>query len=443
VETIPLKTLEFIQKYAREGGHVLFLERLPEKSTGLNNAEESDAKIKAIVDRFFNEPSETKSPLSTLYGLNEPKRNDSGLGHSYGKGKVYLLNNVIDRQIWWNKQSSMLDPFLKILRTRIAPDFGIDFAYEGMRKNQGLTYLHRKVGESDFYFVANIQDRSSSIPVTFRVKNKKIRKWDPFTGKISQVVCFEETNGGIRVPLNLAPYESCFLEFAPGAPEKYVSKSDFLEITGITSNTVMAESPENGSFRTVIHAMDGNRTCTSVIAGIPASFSISGEWQMELKGKDFPVYRKTTDQLTSWSDNPVTKNFSGTGRYSIDFTLPKEYLRSDQKIYLDLGRVGNVAEVAINGKQSGIVWMRDQKPEVSGALNEGNNHLDILVTNTLINRIANMEKAAPIPADLISRYGSKDKMTEVPREFGFSPLPAAGLLGPVRLIPVRKVVINL
>jgi hypothetical protein len=53
-----------------------------------------------------------------------------------------------------------------------------------------------------------------------------------------------------------------------------------------------------------------------------------------------------------------------------------------------------------------------------------------------------MKVPTPVPDYLVSRYGSKDISTEVPREFGFSPLPAAGLLGPVRLIPTRKVVIQ-
>ena len=443
VETIPLKTLEFIEKYVKLGGHVLFLERLPEKSTGLNNAAEMDAKVKEIVTRLFNEPKANESPGNVLYGIKEPKNTDPVLGFTYGKGKVYRLNNVIDRQIWWNKQSSMLDPFLKILRNRIAPDFGIDFAYEGLRKNDGLTYLHRKVGESEFYFISNIQDKTGTLPVTFRVKNKNIRKWDPYTGKISGVFNFEENKDGICVPLNIAPYESFFLEFAPGEPDRYVSKTDFQQINSLDSKSIVAETFTNGSFQTIVTSSAGNKTYTSEVTGLPAPFTISGNWQMELKGNNFPEYRIITDHLTSWSENPATKNFSGTGSYSIEFTLPKNYLTHNQKIYLDLGKVGNIAEVRINDHEAGIIWMRGQKLELSNVLKEGKNHLDIQVTNTLINRIAAMKEPAPVPADLVSRYGSKDKQKEVPREFGFSPLPPAGLLGPVRLIPVRTVVITL
>jgi len=442
VETIPLQTLEFIEKYVKMGGNVLFLERLPEKSTGLNNASESDVKVKEIVTRLFNEPVASVSPGTNPYGIKEAK-NDATIGFPYGKGRVFRLNNVIDRQIWWNKQASYLDPFLKILRNRIAPDFGIDFAYEGLRKNDGLTYLHRKVGESDFYFVANIQDKTSTLPVTFRVKNKNIRKWDPFTGKISTVFNFESKKDGICVPLTIAPYQSFFLEFAPGEPVKQVSKTDFQQINTVNDRTVEAETPVNGIFQTTVKSTSGSETYTSEVNGLPSPFVISGKWQMELKGNDFAGVQKEVEHLSSWSEDETTKTFSGTGLYRIDFVLPVEYLASNQKIYLDLGKVGNIAEVSINGKQAGIIWMRGQKPDVTELLVKGKNHLEIMVTNTLINRIAAMKAPSPVPDYMVSRYGSKDNLTEIPREFGFSPLPAAGLLGPVRLIPTKKVVIAL
>ena len=194
---------------------------------------------------------------------------------------------------------------------------------------------------------------------------------------------------------------------------------------------------------TTVHSSGESKSYASEVVGLPSPFVVSGSWQMELKGDNFPLYRKTTDHLTSWSEDEQTKSFSGTGGYSIDFTLPADYQIKDQKIYLDLGKVGNIAEIKINGHEAGIVWMRWQQTEVTQFLKTGINHLGIRVTNTLINRIAAMKEATPVPDYLVSKYGSKDKSTEVPREFGFSPLPAAGLLGPVRLIPTRKIEIKL
>lgn len=441
VETIPLKTIEFIEKYVKQGGTVLFLERVPEKATGLAHAVENDAKVKEIVAGLFNEPIQESSLSGNLYGIREVK-NDVTSGFPYGKGRVYKLNNVIDRQIWWNKQSSYLDPFLKILRKRIAPDFGIDFAGEGLRKNEGLTYLHRKIGASDLYFVANIQDKTSTLPITFRVKNSMIRKWNPYTGQISPVINFEQKPEGLCLPLTIAPYESFFLEFSPGTAAYHVPVTDFQTITPIDGHTLSAETAVNGNFNTAVSTTSGTKNIRTMVRNVPAPFTLSGNWQMTLKGNNFPPYEKVIDRLTSWSEDEATKSFSGTGSYRIDFDLPAEFLAANQKIYIDLGRVCNVAEIRINEMNAGIVWMRGARTDITNYLTVGKNHLELLVTNTLINRIATSKTPTPLPGNMIPRYGSKDKQTEIPREYGFTPLPAAGLLGPVRLIPARMVEIK-
>ena len=86
--------------------------------------------------------------------------------------------------------------------------------------------------------------------------------------------------------------------------------------------------------------------------------------------------------------------------------------------------------------------MRGQKLEATHALKAGENKLVILVTNTLINRISAMKEPPPVPEDLVSRFGSGAVNQETPREFGFKPLPASGLIGPVRIIAVKEVAVS-
>jgi hypothetical protein len=360
----------------------------------------------------------------------------------YGEGGTYQLKNVIDRQIWWDKRSSALDPFLETIRRHIAPDFGIDFAFEGLRKNDGLTFIHRKLGEKDIYFVSNVQDRPSAIPVTFRVKNKMIRKWNPYTGEITPVISFCETKDGLKVPLNLAPYESLFLEFSPGEPEAFVTHSNFFEVTAAGKNSLKASAMQNGSYYATIKSGSAEKNITLEVTGIPAPYLISGKWEMELKSADFPLFSKQSDYLSSWVDDPLTRNFSGTGKYEISFKLSSDYLQKDILLFVDLGKVGNVAEVSLNSKSIGTTWMRGQQLELTSAGKEGENKLVILVTNTLINRISAMKEPPPVPEDLVSRFGSGSVSTENPREFGFKPLPASGLIGPIQIIPVKEVKIS-
>jgi len=109
------------------------------------------------------------------------------------------------------------------------------------------------------------------------------------------------------------------------------------------------------------------------------------------------------------------------------------------ELFLDLGKVGNIAEVILNDKNAGTIWMRDQKLDVTRLAKQGKNKLIIFVTNTLINRVSAMNQPPQVPDDLVPLYGNEDVIKGIPREFGFRPLPASGLLGPVRIIPAKYV----
>ena len=439
VETIPLKTLQFIEKYVEQGGIVIALERIPEKSTGLADYQKSDEKVKELSENLFNKLKTGQVKVDNPYGFSGPGIVEGIVMNPYGKGGTYQLKDVIDRQIWWDKRSSTLDPFLETIRKHIAPDFGIDFAFEGLRKNDGLTFIHRKLGDKDIYFISNIQDRPSAIPVTFRVHNRMVRKWNPYTGEITQIYSFCEVKDGIKVPLNLAPYESLFLEFSPGEPEAFVEKTNFYEVSEAGKMGLKALALQNGSYYATLKSGNQEKKITSEVLGIPAPLLISGNWNMELKGDNFPLLTKKMVSLSSWIDDQPTRNFSGTGRYEITFKLPAEYVQKELKLFLDLGKVGNIAEVHLNDQLLGTTWMRSQKLEATGVVKAGENKLVVLVTNTLINRISAMKEPPPVPQNLVSRFGSGAVSTETPREFGFKPLPPSGLIGPVQIIPVKEV----
>ena len=165
---------------------------------------------------------------------------------------------------------------------------------------------------------------------------------------------------------------------------------------------------------------------------------------MELEGKQFPKITKTTTVLSSWTDDETTRHFSGTGKYEINFELPAGYVNPELELLLDVGKVGQIAEVFINGKNAGVIWMRGQNLEISKLIKIGENKMEVLVTNTLINRVSAMTEPNPVPAELVPVYGSAPAQSpgSLPREFGFQPLPVSGLMGPVTIIPVKKVLVE-
>ena len=96
----------------------------------------------------------------------------------------------------------------------------------------------------------------------------------------------------------------------------------------------------------------------------------------------------------SWTENPDPgiRYFSGTALYTRGFEVPADRLRPDICNYLDLGRVRNLAEVAVNGHPAGILWKPPFLLDISRLLKPGHNRLEIRVTNLWLNRMVGDEQ---------------------------------------------------
>ena len=141
IKAMPQESLERVREYVRGGGVVIALERVPECSVGLADYRRKDEAVCAIVKEMFDTPVWRRNPTAP---------------RDYGKGKTYHIHHVIDRSDVLEWHASALDPFLNVLRKHVTPDFGIDFVREGIRENNGLTFIHRRSPEQDIYFVTNI-----------------------------------------------------------------------------------------------------------------------------------------------------------------------------------------------------------------------------------------------------------------------------------------------
>ncbi|MEN8250598.1 MAG: glycosyl hydrolase, partial [Bacteroidota bacterium] len=426
IETLPLKSLQRIEQYVKNGGTVIALDRLPEYSAGFTGAAKKDKKVKEIVSGMFA-------------GLNGKNIN----ANSVGKGHVHYLKKVIHREIWWDQRSAILDPFLKIINYYIQPDFGIDFAYEGIRENDGLTFLHRKTDHADIYFVSNIQDHAVSTDINFRVQDKTVWNWNPYHGDITQLFQYSISDKGIKVPIELAAWESTILVFEKGEAEAYITNTNFNRIGQIEAETVTAEAKQNGAYFLSVVNGDKQRFIEKTVDNVPSPYVINGKWMLTLESDYFKRYEKVTDYLYSWTDDKESKHFSGTGVYNISFDLPKEYMDRDLRLELDLGKIGNIGEVHINGENAGVIWMKGQKCDITDFVRKGENQLIVMVTNTNINRVSAFSEITAMPEDMLNKYGKDHPDNRYPREFGFEPLPPSGLMGPVKIIPVKTVNIEL
>jgi hypothetical protein len=421
VAQMPLESLRRIDAYAKQGGVVIALECVPEASCGLRNWRAEDEEVRAISARLF-EP---------------PKGMDGNGRHPCGEGTTYWVNKVLDRRDPLERRSSMLDPFLNAIRNHVAPDMAIDFVRQGWRENPGLCFIHRKQDGRDIYFVANVQDRAVEMPVGFRVADAAPWLWNSYTGEVEALFEYEERDTATWLPVRLAPYESAFFVFEKHDERPHAVSSSLASIDRIDERSVTGWTDREGAHWV---NMGQNKVLRAEAREVPAPLRISPSWRLVLESAVFAHREFQLDELASWTDLPEVRHFSGAGVYTAEFTLPEQYAQEDVRLYLALGDVGNVAEVVLNGKAAGIVWMRGQRLDVTGQAVTGTNALEIRVTNTLINRVAGLAGFPPVPEDLEPRLGNGvgESGTQAQALLGFSPLPRSGLLGPVEMYPYKR-----
>ncbi len=141
----------------------------------------------------------------------------------------------------------------------------------------------------------------------------------------------------------------------------------------------------------------------------------------------------TLPALTSWTENADAgvKYFSGTATYTKTVTAPAAWFRPGRRIWLDLGKVRDIAEVSVNGSAAGMVWAPPYRVDVTKALHPGVNKLSIAVTNEWTNRqigdrLLPPEQRVLAPSGAAPRPGGAFGGAQVPAE--------SGLLGVVSLV---------
>ena len=76
-----------------------------------------------------------------------------------------------------------------------------------------LHHIHRRLGEADFYFVANPQPYELTATCSFRVTGKTPEFWWPQTGRMERAAVYQEENGVTHVAVPLEQRGSVFVVF--------------------------------------------------------------------------------------------------------------------------------------------------------------------------------------------------------------------------------------
>lgn len=90
-------------------------------------------------------------------------------------------------------------------------------------------------------------------------------------------------------------------------------------------------------------------------------------WKIQFDPKFHgPVSVISTDTLFDWSksENDSIKYYSGTAVYSKTFI----YKGDTKNAWLNLGELGDMAEIKLNGKNIGVIWTSPHRINISEAL---------------------------------------------------------------------------
>ena len=240
-------------------------------------------------------------------------------------------------------------------RLQVPPDvIGLDAVGPLWSELEGpiVPWIHRTTPSAEIYYLSNQADHETSVTPSFRVDGMQPELWDPVTGTHRALPQFTQADGRTSVPLNFAPRESYFVIFR-GPP---------LELKG-------ANFP---AFKTV----------GEIIAPWTVRFDPA------LGGPAKVVF----DQLVDWTKRPEEgiAHYSGVAIYENEFERPE-----GGRIFLNLGALSSMARVKLNGQDVGVVWCKPYRLDVTKALRDGKNTMQIEVVNTWINRLLADEKLPP------------------------------------------------
>jgi hypothetical protein len=256
----------------------------------------------------------------------------------------------------------------------------------------GIAYTHRVAAGLDIYFISNQRDEVRLVDLSLRVSGREPELWDPVTGSVTKARGWSVAGGRTKVPVRLEPNGSVFIVFRRA-------------LTPARPMLLPAE----------IHRAGGE--------DLILRDSLQGPWVVQFdKTVGGPAMPVRFDSLQDWSANADTaiRYYSGTTDYSKNFSWK---LTAGERVYLDLGKVANIAAVAINGVDCGVAWTPPYRVEITKALRPGINELRISVTNTWANRLTG-DRRLP--------EGQRITRTTAPDHLDGGLLPA-GLLGPVKI----------
>ncbi|MBO0330315.1 glycosyl hydrolase [[Muricauda] lutisoli] len=248
-----------------------------------------------------------------------------------------------------------------------------------------ILFRHRAKGDSHIYWLNNRNVKPTETRIGFRVTGKQPKLWHPQTGEIMDVsYSMEEEITWVQLPFE--SWEAYFVVFLDDTNEK---------------------------------------TYTVPAISVSPILTLEGPWEVIFQENRGAPSSATFETLASWTEkeDEGIKYFSGTATYHKTFNFDKT--NKEASFIMDLGEVKNIAEIKLNGKDIGVLWKSPFKIDITEALQNGENKLEVAVTNVWVNRL--IRDAQPNVQKTIT-------YTTMPFYQGNEPLLTSGLMGDVKIL---------
>ncbi len=232
-----------------------------------------------------------------------------------------------------------------------------------------LRIYHYRQGESDHYLLFNESVVQSQETVLKLCDSRVPLRYDAYENRLYSLP-FTHNEACLRIPAALAPYEA------------------------------------------MIITLDGENEALSANLpawreALPEFHPLHGPWALSTAtAEEYPRFTpyRSLEELKNLNAPGMLPRFSGTIRYETTFN--GDDFSGDGALQLDLGTVGETAQVWLNGEDMGTCISFPYRVSVDGKIHKEENKLVIEVTNTLV-------------------YDQHDRLSV------FQPVPASGLIGPV------------
>ncbi|MDR1861313.1 MAG: hypothetical protein LBR06_10385 [Bacteroidales bacterium] len=278
------------------------------------------------------------------------------------------------KNLWGNNRILALPVKDVLARLNIEPDV----------IGGNVLWLHRQTHDADWYYIAAPFNADFSGNISFRNSNYA-ELWDPVSGRIAPAKIAAKDGNRTVLNLHLPRAGSCFVVFRKSNKINDISKDVSCQHIQLASEWTLS-FPEGW--------------------GAPATL--------------------VTDRLKAWKELDISaegKAFSGTVTYNTVFNFDTKP-EPAAKYFLDLGKVDFIADVTLNGENTGILWTPPYKLDITNVLKKGTNELNVKVTGTWFNRLV-------YDANLAEEQRKTWTIAPPSKD---SPLRESGLLGPVNIV---------